>query len=63
MATAAAAADGCGGNQNPCYDPVLNAWFLSIYLQLPDSWNVGRGRGLYNNAVNCKDFIMLVLDE
>jgi len=63
--TRATAANGGGVNQNPCYDAVLNALFLSIYLQLPDSWNVGRGRGLFNNAVNCKDYmcIILVLDE
>jgi hypothetical protein len=36
---------------------------FSVYLQLPDSWNVGRGRWLFNNAVNCKDYIILVLDE
>jgi hypothetical protein len=59
----AAAADGGGVNQNPCYDAVLNALFLSVYLQLPDSWNVGRGSRLFNNAVNCKDYIILVLDE
>jgi hypothetical protein len=62
-ATAAAAADGHGVNQNPCYDAILNALFLSVYLQLPDSWIVGRGRGLCNNAVNCKNCIILVLDE
>jgi hypothetical protein len=61
-ATAAAAADG-GVNQNLCYDAVLNALFLSVYLQLPDSWNVGRGRGLFNNALNCKDYVILVLGE
>ena len=62
-AAAAAADDGGGVYQNPCYDAVLNALFLSVYLQLPDSWNVGRGRGLFNKAVNCKDYIILVLDE
>jgi hypothetical protein len=60
---AAVAADGGGVYQNPCYDTVLNALYLSVYLQLPDSWNVGRGRGLFNKAVNCKDYVTLVLDE
>jgi hypothetical protein len=41
----------------------LNALFLYVYLQLCDNWNVWRGRGLFNNAVNCKDYIILVLDE
>jgi hypothetical protein len=44
-----------GVNQNPCYYAVLNSLFLSVYLHLPDSWNVGG-----NNAVNCKDYIILV---
>lgn len=39
----AASADGGGVNQNPCHDAVLNSLFLSVYLQLPDSYNVGGG--------------------
>ena len=61
--TRATPADGGGVIQNPCYDAVMNALFLFVYLQLPDSWNIGRGRGVFNNAVNCKDYVTLVLDE
>jgi hypothetical protein len=59
----AAAADGGDVNQKPCHDAVMNALFLFVYLQLPGSWNVERGRGLFHNAVNCKDYVILVLHE